>query len=73
MAEQWGRKPERLQLAHAFDVANGFNSDRSDWEFQILEGFGAVAEGLAVEIGPRLFLETRTPPPSSATPVTGVS
>ncbi|MEO0915091.1 MAG: FAD-dependent oxidoreductase, partial [Pseudomonadota bacterium] len=45
-------------------MANRFNSDRSDWEFQILEGFGAVAEGLAAELGPRLFLET---------PVTGVA
>ncbi|MEM7054473.1 MAG: FAD-dependent oxidoreductase [Pseudomonadota bacterium] len=54
--ELWGRPMDRLQLAHAVEISKRFDSSRDDWEFQLVEGFGALAERMAATLGDRLVL-----------------
>ena len=56
--ELWGRPMDRLQFAHAVEVSDRYSSNRDDWEFQLIEGFGALAERMAATLGDRLVLNT---------------
>ena len=54
--ELWGRPMDRLQFAHAIELSERFNSNRDDWEFQLAEGLGTLAERIAETLGDRLRL-----------------
>lgn len=54
--ELWGLPVDRLQFAHAVDVVERFDSERGDWESQIVEGFGRLSSDLAGPLGRRLVL-----------------
>ena len=56
--ELWGRPMTRLQFAHAIDISERFDSNRDDWQFQLVEGFGSLAERMAGTLSDRLHLDT---------------
>lgn len=56
--ELWGMPMSQLQFSHAVNASQRYDSDRDDWEFQIQEGLGALASGLAGRLGDRLLLKT---------------
>lgn len=56
--ELWGRPMEQIQFAHALEVHERFDSNRDDWELQLAEGLGALAERIGNALGNRLKLAT---------------